>query len=296
MPMVLAANAFATVSPALTVSVALAAAPLLPELAVVTAPIAIELLYVPAIALVTFTVTVQEPDAGIVPPESATLVPPLVAVTAPPAQLVAPVAGVALTRPGGYVSVNAAPVIAVAFGLVNVTVSVEVPLMPIEVGLKALVTTGPFNTVSVAEAPAAVPVSVATAPVLLRYAPAAALATLTVTVHEPLAGIVPLASATLLRLLAAVTAPPAHVVAPLAAAVFTSPAGYVSVNAALVIAVAFGLVSVMVRTLGALTPTVAGVKDFAAVAVASTVSVMFAAPVLAPALVEVSPPIGIELA
>ena len=52
-----------------------------------------------------------------------------------------------------------------------------------------------------------------------------ALVTLTVTVHEPLAGIVPPESATLLALFAAVTVPPAHVVAPLAAAVFTIPAG-----------------------------------------------------------------------
>ena len=49
--------------------------------------------------------------------------------------------------------------------------------------------------------------------------------TFTVTVHEPLAGTVAVASATLVPLLAAVTVPPAHVVAPLAAAVFTRFAG-----------------------------------------------------------------------
>jgi hypothetical protein len=50
---------------------------------------------------VTFTVTVQEPLAGIVPAESATLLTPLAAVTTPPTHVVAPVAGVAFTRPAG---------------------------------------------------------------------------------------------------------------------------------------------------------------------------------------------------
>ena len=49
--------------------------------------------------------------------------------------------------------------------------------------------------------------------------------TFTVTVHVPLAGTVPLASATLLPPFAAVTVPAPQVVAPLALAVFTSPAG-----------------------------------------------------------------------
>ena len=44
--------------------------------------------------LVTETVTVHEPPAGTVPPESATLVPPLVAVTVPAPQVVAPEAWV----------------------------------------------------------------------------------------------------------------------------------------------------------------------------------------------------------
>ena len=117
--------------------------------------------------LVTVTVTVHEPLAGIVPPESATLAPPLAAVTVPPAQVVAPEAGVALTRFAGYVSVNAAPVIAVALPLVSVTVSVDVPLRPIAVGLKAFAIVGCASTVSVAEAPFAVPWFVVTLPVAL---------------------------------------------------------------------------------------------------------------------------------
>ena len=76
-PIDAAANAFATESAAFTVSEAFAAAVLAPALAEVSAPAAIELLYVPGVALVTLTVTVHEPPAGMVPPESATLVPPL---------------------------------------------------------------------------------------------------------------------------------------------------------------------------------------------------------------------------
>jgi hypothetical protein len=53
------------------------------------------------VALVTFTVTVQEPLAGIAAPESPTLVALFAAVTVPPAQVVAPEAGVAFTRFAG---------------------------------------------------------------------------------------------------------------------------------------------------------------------------------------------------
>ena len=63
-------------------------------------PAAMLLLYVPAVALVTLTVTVQLPDAGIVPPESATLLALLFAVTAPP-QVVAPLAAAVFTRFAG---------------------------------------------------------------------------------------------------------------------------------------------------------------------------------------------------
>ena len=52
-------------------------------------------------ALVTFTVTVHEPPAGIVPPESAALVPLFAAVTVPPVHVVAPEADAVFTRPAG---------------------------------------------------------------------------------------------------------------------------------------------------------------------------------------------------
>ena len=100
---------------------------------------------------------------------------------------------------------------------------------------------------------------------------------------------------TLEPLFAAVTMPPAQVVAPLALAVFTRPAGYVSVNAAPVTAAAFGLVSVMVSTLASLEPMEAGVKLFATVRPPSTVSDAFAAAAFAPALVVITPPTGIVL-
>ncbi len=58
-------------------------------------------------------------------------------------------------------------------------------------------------------------------------------------------------SATLVSLFAAVTVPPAHVVAPDAEAVLTRLAGYVSVNAAPFTATAFALLSVIVSTRGA---------------------------------------------
>ncbi len=63
-----------------------------------------------------------------------------------------------------------------------------------------------------------------------------------------------------------------------------------------VTALAFALVSVMVRTEAPLVPIEAGVNDFATVRLPSTVSVAFAATVLAPALVVVSAPIAIALA
>jgi hypothetical protein len=285
------AKTFVAVSAPRTVSVAFAAAVLAPPLVVVSAPAAIEFAYAPEDALVTFTVIVQEPDAGIVPPESATLLAPLFAVTAPPAQLVAPAGAAVFTRPAGYVSVTAAPVIAVVFGFVSVIVSTEVPFTPTAVGAKALVTIGAESTVSVAVAALAVPVSVVTAPVELRYEPADALVTLTVTVQPP-AGTVPPASASELPPFAPVATPPGHVVAGDAEAVFTRPAGYVSVKAAFVTDVAFGLLSVIVSTLVPLRPIVDGVKDLAAVIAARTWSEPLAADVFEPPLVVVNAPIA----
>src|SRR5688500_11059183 len=88
----LGANAFENVGRASTASVSLAAATLLPALAVVRPPAGIVLTRLPAVVGVTFTVTVHEPFAGMVPPESATDAPLLAAVTVPeqPAPLIVP--------------------------------------------------------------------------------------------------------------------------------------------------------------------------------------------------------------
>src|SRR5258707_14505019 len=88
--------------------------------------------------LVTSTVTVQLRGGGMVAPLAPTLGLPLMATTVPPAHVVAPLAGLALTRFAGYVSVKAAPVIATAFELVSVMVRVEVAFTPTADGLNAL--------------------------------------------------------------------------------------------------------------------------------------------------------------
>lgn len=136
------ANAFATVGGerGVTVSVALAAAEFAPALEV-TAPAAIVFTYEFAAALVTTTVTVQLPFAGMVPPDSATEPEPAVAVTVPP-QLVAGAGAAALTRPKGYVSVKAAAEAATPFGFVNVIVSVDVPATMNDAGAKLFATVG----------------------------------------------------------------------------------------------------------------------------------------------------------
>jgi hypothetical protein len=92
------AKPFVTVGAAKTLSVAEAAAPE-PALPVEIAPV--ELTYAPAAVAVTFTVTVQLPEAGIVAPASATLAAPFAAVTVPPAHVVVPLAEAVFTRPAG---------------------------------------------------------------------------------------------------------------------------------------------------------------------------------------------------
>src|SRR6185503_586913 len=174
-------------------------------------------------------VTVQEPFAGTVPVASARLLPLLAAVTVPPAQLVAPEAEAELTRPAGYVSVKAAPVTAAAFGFVSVMVRTEAPPVPMADAENAFATVSAEFTVSdplpAAVLAPALEVVRPPAAMLLAYVPTVAEVTFTVTVQEPFAGIVAPESATLVPLLAAVTVPPAQVVAPEAEAVFTRLAG-----------------------------------------------------------------------
>src|SRR3954470_16711226 len=86
--------------------------------------------------------TVDEPLAGIVPPVSET---EFVVDDAVPPQVVAMFVGFAFTRPDGYVSVNAAPVMAVLFEFDSVIVSRDVaPAATVE-GANALLTEGPAS-------------------------------------------------------------------------------------------------------------------------------------------------------
>ena len=105
----------------------------------------------------TVALTVHEPPAGIVALATASVVPPLAADTVAPTQVEAPPAGVEFSTPAGYVSVNVAPVIGCGFGLVSVTVTVEVPPVAIVDGANALATVGCARTVMDPEAVAAVP-------------------------------------------------------------------------------------------------------------------------------------------
>ena len=120
----------------------------------------------------------------------------------------------------GRLSTRAPTVIATVLGLVMLKVKREVPLGTTGFGLNTLLTKGrPTDSVlvaAVAELPALVVVTAPEARVLLKAPLVAVALTLTLTVHEPLAGMVPLESATEVPPLAAVTIPPAQVVAPLA--------------------------------------------------------------------------------
>ena len=94
-------NDFAIEGAATTVSVALPGAAFAPALAEVTAPAESELVYALAAAADTLTVTVHEPLAGTVAPESVSVVPPAAALAVPAAQVVAAAGVAVLTRPAG---------------------------------------------------------------------------------------------------------------------------------------------------------------------------------------------------
>lgn len=93
----------------------------------------------------------QEPDAGKVAPLSVNVAPETVADIVPPGQLVAALVGLAITMPLGKLSVTPAPVIAVAFELVSVTVKVDLLPAPILDGTKALATEGPTSPLLTAD-------------------------------------------------------------------------------------------------------------------------------------------------
>ena len=111
-------------------------------------PTGMLLIFKPMLVPVTTAVTVQEPLAGIVPPESDT-VDPLAALV--PKHVPA---GANALSPDGKVSINAAPVMATLVGLLKVMVSVAVPFSGIVAALNALLILG-RPTLSVALAGAA---------------------------------------------------------------------------------------------------------------------------------------------
>jgi hypothetical protein len=102
----------------------------------VKSPAFMVLVLSPTVVPVTVAVTVHEPLAGIVPPVKPTVDPLAVFVPAhvPP--------GAEVTKPAGTLSVNAAPVIATAVGLLSVMVSVDVPFIGTVEILNALLISG----------------------------------------------------------------------------------------------------------------------------------------------------------
>jgi hypothetical protein len=272
------------------VKVATAGPALLPLL-VTRAPAGKVLMYEPAVAAVTFTVTVHVP--GVLPPAGidrvegkVTVEPPAVAETAPlPSQVVLALGVAAITTPVGNVSTSAEVRVAtLKFGLDSVMVSVETPPALMLAGLNALPSRGGRpsptggTTVNVATAGAALlPLLVTRAPAckVLMYEPPTAAVTSTVTVHVP--GVLPL-PAGIDRVEGKVTVEPAavaettplplQVVLALGVAAITTPVGNVSTSAEVRVAtLAFGLDSVMVSVETPPSLMVAGLNALSSVGV-----------------------------
>lgn len=101
------------------------------------------LLWGPEVVAVMFTLTVQEPLAGMVPPEKLRVVFPAAGAQVGEPVHVVLAEGVAATcKPVGKLSVNVAPVNCVVLVLVSVKVNVEVPLTATGSGEKALAIVG----------------------------------------------------------------------------------------------------------------------------------------------------------
>jgi hypothetical protein len=139
-----------------------------------------ELLFVPAVVPVTFTVIVQFALLASVPAAKLTLVAPAVAVAIPP-QLFVNDGVAATTMPAGRLSVNARPVRPrLEFGFVTMMVSEVEPLIGIFAAPNALATAGGAATARFAVAVLPVPPLVeVTAPVVFVYWPAVAPVTVT---------------------------------------------------------------------------------------------------------------------
>src|SRR5438309_11506713 len=145
-----------------------------------------------------------------------------------------------------------------------VKVSVDVPPARIGEGLNCLAMTGGTTAVRLAVATLLmfVPLSVVdSVPLTLPCGPAVMAVTLTLTVQEPLAGIVPPLNVSDVAAAAGAHVPP-HVVAAAGVAATCTPDGSASVNAAPVSGAAFVLVSVKVSVETALTAIGLGENAF----------------------------------
>ena len=185
----------------------------------------------PVAGLVTFTVIMQVPLAGIVPTASAMEPDPDTAVIAPPHVFVMPL-GVATTKPMGNRSVNATWLRAVvALGLVIVKVKLVMPFTGSTATPKALLMVGGKATMVLAEAVLPLPPSMEVmADAVLFFNPAVVPVTITESMQVVLAGSVapvklnepaPPVAVTVVR--------PQVFTSPLGVAT-TNPAGSVSVN------------------------------------------------------------------
>jgi hypothetical protein len=212
--------------------------------------------------VVTFNDTVQEPLAGIEPPVKVTLE---VLTLADPPHVV--LAGPETTIPLGKVSVSGAvSFAAVLLGLLKLMRRDVTPPAVIVAGLKDLrrlggVFEGMGVAVKVATAGAVLlPLLVCIAPMgsVLMQEPSSFSVTVTVTIHEPLAGIEPPVKVTVELYWTAASVPPQVV---LARPAISRPAGIASTNGAVsVAAVLFGLLKVMMRVESSPTTIVGGLK------------------------------------
>src|SRR5262249_50837708 len=196
--------------------------------------------------------TVQVPPPAMAPPEKVMEPAPAAGANVGEPQPVVAGFGDAATTiaPGevGKVSPKATPVRASFwFGLVMVKVSVDVPLARIGEGVKSLLIDGGSTALSDALARLLLfvpPSAVDTKPLTLRGWPAGVAVTLTETVQEPLAGIVPPLKVRVVLPAAGAQVAPAHVVAAAGVAATCTPPGRLSVKPALVRAAVFVFVRV----------------------------------------------------
>jgi hypothetical protein len=198
-----------------------------PPFAELTAPDT--LFFVPAPTPLTLTVTVQDPNGGIEPPDNDTV--PAAALAEPPQPFDRPL-GVFTTNPAGKLSLNPTPVSVVAtFGFETVNVKLVVDPIGNTDFPNAFAIAGGATTTTFADAVFPVPPVVEdTAPEVFTFCPALVPTTSTFTVHEPDDGIDPPANDTDPLPATAVTEPPQPFVAPFGDAT-TNPAGRLSVNA-----------------------------------------------------------------